>query len=684
MDRLKKQLGHTKNRQRFGWATVFLLHLYKSNNEAGMKTIGTLLVVMGLLSGFAGCSKKSPEFLFSPDNQITVKVFVTEKNTLAYNVDRAAKPVILESPLGLQLSAADFTQSVKIESQSPITQITDTYKMRVGKKSNITYIANEQVFSITNAQQQKLMLTFRVSNDGVALRYKVNDPAINDKQFVKETTGFQFPPHAKAWLQPMAEAQTGWSNTNPSYEEHYQVDVPMGTEAKLGQGWVFPALFNSSDQWIVISEAGITANWHGSHLQQGATANQYVLAAPQTQEVFVTRSGERGALLARSTGEFVSPWRIIALGSLAQVMESTLGTDLASPAVDIENNFIRPGHSAWSWAILKDDFTTFEVQKKFIDYAVDMNWDYLLIDAEWDKKIGYEKLKALVDYAAKKDVGILVWYNSSGDWNQSPYTPKSQLLTHEQRTAEFSRLQQLGVKGIKVDFFGGDGQSFIAYYIDILNDAARHRLLVNFHGATLPRGWQRTYPNLMTMESIKGFEFTTFSQADQDVVAPHVATALFTRNIFDPMDYTPMVFGDIPNIKRVTENSFELAESVLMISGIQHFAEIPEGMATAPDYVKDFLRELPREWDDVKFIDGYPGKFAVIARRAGDTWYVAGINAESENKNITLDLSFTGDKNGVLIGSGGTERSFVRQEISSKTPQPITLRPNAGFVMVVK
>ncbi len=659
-----------------------------------MKTLGKVLVCIGLVTGFVagivGCSKTAPETLTSPDKQIAVKVFVTEKNTLAYSVDRAAQPVILESPLGLQLADADFTHALKIDAQSSISPVADAYKMRVGKKSDISYNANEQTYSISNAQQQKLTLTLRASNDGVAFRYSVNDPAIANKQFINEITGFHLASTARAWLQPMSVAQTGWSNTNPSYEEHYQIDVPVGTESTLKQGWVFPALFNSGDNWVVISETGMDGSWHGSHLQLGARAGEYQVVLPQTPEVFISTTGEKGALLANTNKnanaqqQLQSPWRIIALGSLPTIMESTLGTDLAAPAVAVDTSFIKPGHSSWSWAILKDDFTTFDVQKKFIDYAADMHWDYTLIDADWDKKIGYEKLKELVGYAAQKNIGILAWYNSSGDWNQTPYSPKSKLITGELRSAEFARLQEIGIKGVKVDFFGGDGQSFMQYYIDILNDAAAHKLLVNFHGATLPRGWQRTYPNLMTMESIKGFEFTTFTQADQDPVAQHVATALFARNLFDPMDFTPMAFGDIPNIKRVTENSFELAESVLMISGIQHFAEIPEGMATAPEYVKTFLRELPREWNEVKFIDGYPGKFAVIARKAGDAWYVAGINAEKEHKTLTLDLSFVGDKKGLLIASGETERSFVQQEINSKTPQTINLRPSAGFVMVLK
>lgn len=649
-----------------------------------MKTIGNFLVIIGLVFVVAGCEKKQAELLTSPDKKITLNVFVTEKNTLAYSVDRTAQPVILPSALGLQLADADFTQGVSIEAQSPITKITDHYEMRVGKKSKIFYEANEQTFSISNTQQQKITLIARVSNDGVAFRYSISDPSIKNKAFIKEASSFQLPKDSKAWLQPMAVAQTGWSNTNPSYEEHYQIEVSEGVEPTLGQGWVFPALFKSGDNWIVISEAGIDGRWHGSHLQSGQSPNTYELAPPQNAEVFISPSGERGALLASGNDVSISPWRIIALGSLTQIMESTLGTDLAAPAIAMDNAFIKPGHSSWSWAILKDDFTTYEVQKKFIDYAADMHWDYTLIDADWDKKIGYEKLKELVGYAAQKNIGILVWYNSSGDWNTSPYSPKSQLLTREQRKKEFSRLHEIGVKGVKIDFFGGDGQSFMAYYVDILKDAAAYQLSVNFHGATLPRGWQRTFPNLMTMESIKGFEFTTFTQADQDAVAQHVATALFTRNLFDPMDFTPMAFGDIPNIQRKTENSFELAESVLMISGIQHFAEIPEGMATVPDYVKEFLRDLPREWDDVKFMDGYPGKFAVIARRAGDRWYIAGINAEKENKSLQLDLNFVGNKKGYIITSGETERSFLKQDISSATSQAVTLRPSAGFVMVLE
>jgi hypothetical protein len=532
---------------------------------------------------------------------------------------------------------------------------------------------------VLNAEGRELAVVFRVSNDGVAFRYSFADPAIPVKQFVKETTSFRFDPTSRAWLQPIAPAQTGWGKVNPSYEEHYQMDIPVGTPSTMGAGWVFPALFTTKGLMVLISEAGMDGSWHGSRLHHDSPDGEYRLDIPQAAEVF-----PGGALLANAADRLVSPWRIVVIGDLVTIMESTLGTDVADPAIELTGGFVKPGHASWSWAILKDDYTVFEEQKKFIDYAADMHWDYTLVDAEWDTKIGLDGLKELVDYASAKNIGILVWYNSSGDWNETKMTPKSELLTHAQRVAVFSRLRDIGVKGVKIDFFAGDGQSMIAYYVDILKDAAQHNLLVNFHGATLPRGWQRTYPHLMTMEAVKGFEFGTFDQKDQDPIAAHSVMSLYTRNVFDPMDFTPMVFGDIPKIRRVTENSFELAQSVLMLSGIQHFAEIPQGMATAPDYVKDFLRELPREWDDVKFVGGVPGRQVVIARRAENAWYVAGLNAEKESRTFTMDLRFAGDRKGILIGSGEDARSFSTRSVDSGIVQKIDLRPSAGFVMVLR
>ena len=325
------------------------------------------------------------------------------------------------------------------------------------------------------------------------------------------------------------------------------------------------------------------------------------------------------------------------------------------------------------------------MQKRFIDYAADMRWQYTLVDALWDTQIGWDKLKELVDYARTKGVKILVWYNSAGDWNDSPQRPRDRMLTHESRVREFERLKAIGVAGLKVDFFGGDGQSVIAYYRDILDDAAPYGFLMNFHGATLPRGWHRTYPNLMTTEAVRGLEFVTFEQKNAEDEPTHAAMLPFTRNVFDPMDFTPMVLDRIQRIERRTTSAFELALSVLFTSGIQHYAEIPEGMAKAPEYVREFLRRVPSVWDDVRFIDGFPGKHVVIARRAGAQWYVAGINGEP--KDVTLDLDLSGLAGaGTLITDGdGGNLSFDSTPVQLTAAQRLVVRmkPRGGFVIVL-
>jgi alpha-glucosidase len=648
---------------------------FTNNREKTMKKIyiGFACVVA------ASCAKHTPQEVTSPDKHLQVHVSQAETGNLRYSITRDGKTVLKDSALGLELNDADFTKTLSIKTTSAVKPIKDDYEMMVGKKHKIHCQANEQTYTIKNAAGQELDVIFRVSNDGVAFRYHVANPTKKLLQFKNETTSFAFTENTKAWMQPMSVAKTGWAHVNPAYEEHYAINVPVGTVSSSPAGWVFPALFRVDDTWVAISESNMDGSFHASRLQAESAQGEYKIGLPSSVEIF-----PNGKLLAETSDDMTTPWRVMAVGDLATVMQSTLVTDVADPAIPFDKKIVQPGQASWSWPLMGDNNTVYEVQKEFIDYAADMHWDYTLIDALWDTQIGYEKVKELVDYAATKNIGILLWYNSNGDWNDAPQTPRHLMLTHESRVKEFGRLREMGVKGLKIDFFGGDGKSMIAYYVEILKDAADYGLLINFHGATLPRGWQRTYPNLMTAEAIKGFEFTTFSQGDQDAAPTHIATALFARNLFDPMDYTPMVFGNIPHVKRATRNGFEIAESVLFISGIQHFAEIPEGMATAPDYVKSFLQDLPRNWDDVKFIDGVPGKYVVIARKSGDSWYIAGINAEQADLNLTLDLSFIGNKKASLITDGASEREFTQSEISRDKATAITIKSHGGFVAVFK
>ena len=620
----------------------------------------------------------------SPDGRIRV---ICDVEAATYTVEVDGATVLNEGRLGVMREDGDFAADLRSVAISEPTTVRDAYTSKNAKKYRIEYEATERTWETENADGQRMHIVFRVSNDGVAFRYVFPDTTAEVKRIVSEATTFPFRQGTRAWLQPKTEAQSGFEHTNPSYEAHYMSDIPVGTPAPGDNGWVYPALFRYGDTWLLLTEADLDTTYCGTALQQYSPNGEYRINFPQEPEVFTDGVP---TLNPESTLPWKTPWRIIAIGDLQTVQEGTLGTDLAAPAVDMDMAFVQPGKASWSWILKKDAGTVYEVQRDYIDFAAYMNWQYCLIDASWDQTIGYDSVRLLADYAKTKDVEMLLWYNSAGSWNTVPFTPKDKLLTHESRMEEFGRLRDMGIRGIKVDFFGGDGQSMIAYYHGILEDAAANGLLCNFHGATLPRGLQRTYPNYMTAEAVFGYEMITFGQGAADRAAEHLVSSAMIRNVYDPMDFTPMNFGGIPGrVRRTTTAAFELATAVTILSGIQHYAEQPEGMAKVPDYVKDFLRELPDYWEDVRFIDGEPGKLYVVARRSGDRWYVAGMNGEDSAKDLDLDLSFWQGQSGTLIASGadGSDEaapSFRREQIMVPRSGEfrVSVGPRDGFVLV--
>ncbi|MBJ6110858.1 glycoside hydrolase family 97 catalytic domain-containing protein [Hymenobacter sp. BT523] len=619
-----------------------------------------------------------PVVVSSPDGAVRVSVAVDAQGQPTYAVRYRQAELLRPSRLGLQLAGADLSKGLKLTQAGKVTAVADDYQLATDKRANCRYRANRRVVHFAGpAGAPTLSVAFQVSNDGVAFQYLVEGNSADVQRITTEATTFHLPAGARGWLHPHAKAQTGWANSQPSYEEYYQRGIAAGTPSTLGQGWSFPALFQTDGHWVLLTEAGMGRSYCGSHLAHAAPDAEYRIAFPQAPE----KTTPDAALLPESRLPWRSPWRVIVLGnSLAPIVESTLTTDVSAPAqtpVLTE----APGKASWSWVLMGDKNTTYDVQRRFIDYAAAMGWRYCLVDALWDKQIGYDKLAELAQYARAKNVGLLVWYNSNGNWNEAPQTPTKVLFDAESRRREFARIKQMGVAGVKIDFFGGDGQSFMNYYQDLLTDAAQAGLLVNFHGATLPRGWHRTYPNLMTMEAVKGFEFLTFDQANTDQEATHCATLPFTRNAVGPMDFTPMAFSEINGKQRRTSNAFELALSVLFQSGIQHYAEVPEGMAAQPAYVQDFVKKLPPRWAEVKLLDGFPGEYAVLARRApGGAWYVAGINATDAPKTIQLDLGKLGLAGGTLITDGATNRSFSTRAVGG-AGLSVTLPARGGFVV---
>ncbi|MBB6095463.1 hypothetical protein HNQ60_004353 [Povalibacter uvarum] len=644
-----------------------------------LKAIATTALIL-LPTAFAIAA---PTRITSPDGRVVAVFDVSTEGSPRYSIELAGKPLLQSSKLGLVRDDADFTRALRLTSVSASESVVDRYELLTSKRRLNEYRANRQVASLQTAAGQKLEIVFQVSNDGVAFRYRFPETSSRVHRLSEETSSFNFLPGTMTWLQPIAAAKTGWSETNPSYEEIYDREWIVGTPSPTGAGWVYPGLFRSGDTWLLISETGLDRNYPGTRLKGTWRSTEYRVGFPDPLEHF-----QNGPVNPQSTLPWQTPWRLVVVGSLKTIVESTLGTDLADkPAPGAKIPGPGPGKASWSWPLLGDPLTTYDTQKRFIDYAADMGWRYTLIDSMWDQQIGDAKMKELVDYARTRNVSVLAWYNSAGDWNTAPQTPRGLLLTRKDREREFTRVKALGVVGLKVDFLPGDGQSAIAYYHDILEDAARFGLLMNFHGSTLPRGWQRTYPNLMTMEAVRGLEFVTFEQKNAEDEPTHAAMLPFTRNVFDPMDFTPVVLDRINNIERRTSSAFELALSVLFTSGITHYAEIPEGMARAPDYVREFMKGVPSVWDEVKFLDGFPGRYVVLARRSGKRWYLCGINAEKESRSVTLRLDELGVSKGTLITDGpGGNLSFRTQSMQVERGKALelTIAARGGFVVTAE
>jgi len=619
----------------------------------------------------------------SPDDNLQLSFEIDSQGRALYSITLACKAVLEPSQLGLVLNDSSFAEKLTLESASEPQMITDKYLMLLGKRRDCIYKANRRTFVLKNDKGEKIQVVFQVSNDGVAFRYVLPESSEKTRTVTQEKTAFAFAPATVSWLHPMQPGKSGWSRTQPSYEEYYLSEQPVGKPSSMGQGWCVPALFKTSDNiWVLICDSDVDENYCAIRLADDSTGGVYKIAFPHPKE----HRGEIDPVQPEIKLPFASPWRVLIIGqSLGTLVESTLMTDVAKPCEIKNTDFIKPGRAAWHWLRYGDDSAALEMVDSFLDFAAKMNWEYILIDANWDKFIGYKKMADFAKKAEEKNVGVILWYNSNGSWNDAPMGPKNKMHERTVRRNEFARLKEMGVKGVKIDFFGGDKQATMKLYLDTLKDAADYQILVNCHGATIPRGWQRTFPNLVTMEAVRGMEYCTFSQDNANRQAAHCCVLPFTRNVIGSMDFTPTVFD--PNIRQVklrTTPGFELALSVLYESGIQHFGLVPDEYKLMPDFVVEFLQKVPTAWDDTRFIDGYPGKYAVIARKSGDIWYIAGINGTKQDMNLSLDLSFISPDVSATLITDGPDRTFIKKDVErdANGKTAVKILPHGGFAIV--
>lgn len=603
---------------------------------------------------------------------------------LYYRIDRKSGdgtvPVLPFSPLGITRADQGFVEDLEFLSAGEVRGVDETYRMVHGKRLECSVKANRQTLVFRNGAGAKLELELHVADDGMAFRYRFPETDAEQHTVASEATGFTIPVEARAWIQPYQESSQ-WS---PAYEEYFRNGIPAGTASPTQAGWCLPALFQLPDDctWVLLAEAGVDGTYCGTRLASDAPAGRYHVRFPDPGE-----GNGVGAVEPSSTLPWTTPWRAVIVGrTLDTVVRSTMVTDLSPPCAIEDTSWIKPGRAAWSWWSDHDSPRDYQKQIKFIDLAADMGWEYYLVDANWTLMDGGD-VRQMARYAESKGVGLLLWYNSGGGHNYVTEKPRGTLLHPEVRDFEFSLLKEWGIKGIKVDFFQSDKQNIMAYYQDILRDAARHKLMINFHGCTAPRGWTRTWPNLMSMEAVRGAECYTFAQEYPEKAPWHNTILPFTRNAVGPMDYTPCTFSD-DRYPHITTNAHELALSIVFESGWLHLADRVSAYRDLPEAPKAFLRDVPVVWDETRVIGGEPGKLAVIARRNGSTWYVGGISGEDKPGDIALDLEFLGGGKYrlELIADGRDARSFGEKSmvVERDSPVRIAVRPFGGFVATIK
>ena len=627
------------------------------------------------LSGIAMAQKAVVE---SPDNMLKVTVDCKE-GKLSYVIDYNGKRMLNESPLGLNANIGNYTDNLSYQ-RHEITKVTDSYKLRNSKQSNISYEANRLEYLIKNGDGAEMTLVLQVSNNNVALCYELSKKGETGSiRIMNEVTGYNFPQQTTTFLTPQSDAMIGWKRTKPSYEEEYKADRPMNERSQFGHGYTFPCLFRvGEDGWVLLSETGVDSRYCASHISDYENG-LYTIAFPMPEENNGNGTVEPAFSLPGAT-----PWRTFTIGSdLKPIVETTIPWDVVKPRYESDKIY-KYGKGTWSWILWQDNSINYDDQVKFVDLANAMGFNYTLVDNWWDTNIGKEGMERLSKYAKTKDVELFVWYSSSGYWNDIVQGPTNIMFNSISRKKEMKWLNSIGAKGIKVDFFGGDKQETMRLYEDILSDAEDHGLMVIFHGCTLPRGWERMYPNYVGSEAVLASENLIFAQHWCDTEAFYGTLHPFIRNTVGCMEWggsylnKRMNRGNDGGNTRLTSNGYSLATAVLFQNPIQNFAIAPNNLTDAPQYCLDFLRNVPTTWDETRFIEGYPGKYVVLARRNGDKWYLAAINAMQEELKLNLDISFMTSTD-VSLYDDKKEEQMIK---TKKGVYKCTIAPNGGIVLV--
>jgi hypothetical protein len=641
-----------------------------------MKKYFLLLPLLALLN----CSGNTEQWaITSPDGMITGQILMDSEGQLSYSLHHQGQgrqaEIIRPSPLGIIREDQEFIR-LKLVGSMETGPLGENYTMATGKRKDLSTRYNELTLEFENEYGYRLDMVFRAYDEGFAFKYVFPGTSPDTLTVLRELTAFAMP-DGNAWLQPY-DSITAYS---PAYERNYEGPLPVGTPAPGEEGWCFPALFEVNGYWALLTESNLQHNFYGSHLKQTGDPSTYAVVPPEEEEAF-----GYGHAVAVSTLPWDMPWRVVITGVHAgEILESNLVTHLAKPSILEDDSWVRPGRASWGWwsgYLAERSTDTPEKLRDFIDLAQEMQWEYSLVDAGWNTRRGLD-IKELAAYAKERNVKLLLWYNSGGPLNRVNAGPRDRMYDRDIRREEMRWMQELGISGVKIDFFSSDKQDVIRLYLDILEDAADFELTVNFHGATIPRGWHRTYPHLVSLESVKGSEGYIYHGDFEQYGPVHTSILPFTRNVIGPMDYTPVALST-SNVPHRTSFSYEVALAVAFESGIQHFADHARVFRGLPEGVKTLLSTVPAAWDDTRYLSGYPGQDLVMARRKGEHWFLAGINPEDKPKTLEVDFGFlepgrSYEATFITDGADNTRFQTTNKTITAESREQVEVLPVGGF-----
>ena len=642
----------------------------------------------------------------SPDKNLKATVTDAE-GKLMWAVSYEGIQVVLPSQLGLETSIMNLSEGLHIvDSTNEVYE--KQYLLNHAKCSEAHFLTSHLVVDVENSEGCRFSVEFMVGNHDIAFRYLIPRQKEGKYKRViieKELTAFRLPNGTTAFLCPQIGPETGWERTKPSYEEEYEVDMPMDNPSKYGQGYTFPCLFKVSAQtkglgptgnafngsWVLIGETGVGSNYCGSHLSDYQPGVGYRIAFPHEGE-----NGGFGSVSPAISLPGETPWRTITIDTtLKGIVETTIPYDVVEPLYEPSRDY-RPGRYTWSWLIWQDNSINYDDQVRFIDLASAMGYEYCLVDNLWDERIGRDRMENLCRYAKSKNVELMLWYNSNGHWNDAPQSPRNLMNTSVAREREMAWLERIGVKGIKVDFFGGDKQETMRLYEDILSDANRHGLQVIFHGCTLPRGWERMYPNFIGSEAVLASENVFFTDYHANREGFELTLHPFIRNAYASMDWGGVIMNRFlskdnhSRHARKTSDVFEMATGVTNQCAVNCVALQPNNLDELPVFELDFLRRLPTRWDETRFLEGYPGKYILLARRHDNRWIVVGLNGTDQPMRLELNLSelFTSTDNLLIYNDYPRKKGDVVPvsyckpfRLNGKGKALVTLQPMGGFIV---